>query len=258
MAPYDADGNFCGQTEGFEDYPYLWYWDVTAPNVLIYSVCVSACPSESSLVVHCHTTSNVQNCNPNYAYNSTLFLERWCTPVYTDLPSQYTDQYNNVIGSYGLDDVEIWLRDVRESWPVYCICVPMVLILVFIWNLLLRTFAEILAWVCIWVVGLSFLGLGFFVWFYADATYPEGDSTQKWLQIASYAIWTLTVIYFLIVCCTYYAIKISARVLKVSARIVMNNLRVVIVPVFGMIVILVWLVFFAYVLLYMMSCGEMQ
>lgn len=75
--------------------------------------------------------------------------------------------------------------------------------------------------------------------------------------ISSYVIWSLTLIYALVVCCTYYAIKISAKVLKVSARIVMNNLRVVIVPILATIIILVWLVFFSYVMLYMISCGDM-
>jgi hypothetical protein len=24
MAPYDAQGNFCGKSPGYENYPYLW------------------------------------------------------------------------------------------------------------------------------------------------------------------------------------------------------------------------------------------
>jgi hypothetical protein len=151
----------------------------------------------------------------------------------------------------------MWLRDIRECWAVYCFCLPLVLILIFLWNLLLRQFAEILAWVSIILVGICFAGLGVGVYIYADDSYPEGDTTQKWLRICSYVIWSLTIIYCFVVCCTYYAIKISAKVIKVSARIVMNNLRVIFVPILATVIICVWLVFFAYVMLYMMSCGDM-
>lgn len=82
-----------------------------------------------------------------------------------------------MVGSLGLDDVEIWLRDIREAWPVYCICVPLSLVLIFFWNLLLREFAEILAWVSIILVGICFIALGAFVRLYADNNYPEGDTT---------------------------------------------------------------------------------
>jgi hypothetical protein len=38
----------------------------------------------------------------------------------------------------------------------------------------------------------------------------------------------------------------------------MNNLRMIIIPVIGIVVMLVWIVFYAYSLLWLMSCGDVK
>ena len=70
-------------------------------------------------------------------------------------------------------------------------------------------------------------------------------------------MWGLAGIYALVVLCTFYAIKISIKVLRVSAKIIMNNLRMIIVPLIGIAVMLVWILFYAYSLLWLMSCGDL-
>lgn len=45
MTPYDVNGNFCGKTVGFTDYPYLWYQNIDTPFWLAYAVCVKECPT---------------------------------------------------------------------------------------------------------------------------------------------------------------------------------------------------------------------
>jgi hypothetical protein len=37
----------------------------------------------------------------------------------------------------------------------------------------------------------------------------------------------------------------------------MNNLRMILIPVFGIVVMVVWILFYAYSLLWLMSCGKM-
>lgn len=70
-------------------------------------------------------------------------------------------------------------------------------------------------------------------------------------------MWALAGLYGLAVLCTFYAIKISIKVLRVSAKIIMNNLRMIVIPVVGMGIMVVWIVFYAYSLLWLMSCGDM-
>lgn len=152
----------------------------------------------------------------------------------------------------------MYARDIRLCWKVYLLGIVTCIVLIFFWNLMLRLFAEVLAWVAIFVVGIAIVALGFMLKYYADENYPEGDTTQKWLNYAAYTVWALAGIYGLVVLCTFYAIKISIKVLRVSAKIIMNNLRMIVIPVIGMGIMVVWIVFYAYSLLWLMSCGDMK
>ena len=56
MRPMDADGNFCGKSAGYEDYPYLYYTDISTPFWIPYGVCVKACPETDQDTVDCVPT----------------------------------------------------------------------------------------------------------------------------------------------------------------------------------------------------------
>lgn len=130
-----------------------------------------------------------------------------------------------------MDDLNQWIDDTLSCPNVYYICVASTLILIWAWNLLLRAFAEILAWISIFVVGLGLLASGFLVRDYAIQNYPEDLETQKWLNYTSYAIWGLTGIYVLAVLCCWYSIKIAVKILRTSARVIMGNMRMIIIPI---------------------------
>lgn len=60
------------------------------------------------------------------------------------------------------------------------------------------------------------------------------------------------------VCCLYYSIKISVRVLKTAAKVITRNMRMIIVPIVSIVVIICWVAFSVYFLLYLGSCGEIE
>lgn len=60
------------------------------------------------------------------------------------------------------------------------------------------------------------------------------------------------------ICCLYYSIKISVRVLKTASKIITRNMRMVIVPVVSVVIITAWIAFSVYFLLFLMSCGEIE
>jgi len=121
---------------------------------------------------------------------------------------------------------------------------------------MLRMFAECLAWISITVVGVGIVALGFGIKYF-ETTGNVTDKANKWLDYAAYTVWGLAGVYALVVLCTFYAIKISVKVLRVSAKIVMNNLRMVLIPLVGILVMVVWILFYAYALLWLFSCGTM-
>ena len=116
--------------------------------------------------------------------------------------------------------------------------------------------AEFLAWFAIVVVGVGIVAIGFGIKYYKTQNEPT-EKAAKWLDYTAYTVWGLAGLYALVVLCTYYAIKISIKVLRVSAKIVMNNLRMILIPVVGILVMVVWILFYGYSLLWLMSCGKM-
>jgi hypothetical protein len=121
---------------------------------------------------------------------------------------------------------------------------------------MLRLCAEFLAWIAIIVVGVGIVAIGFGIKYYQTQNQPS-EKISKWLDYTAYTVWGLAGLYVLVVLCAYYAIKISIKVLRVSAKIVMNNLRMILIPLFGIVVMVVWILFYGYSLLWLMSCGKM-
>lgn len=128
--------------------------------------------------------------------------------------------------------------------------------LVFLYTWFLKAWAELLAWIAIILVGSGIFGLGFAVKYWAENNYAEGETTQKALNASAYIIWVLFGIYMLMVCCLYYSIKISIKVLKVAAKVLMRNLHMIIVPISMIIIMGAWIALYIYALLYLMTVGK--
>jgi choline transporter-like protein 2/4/5 len=62
VAPYDADGNFCGKTAGFENYPYLWYQNLEYATWSPWAVCVKECPTKESPTPECILAGSAKSC----------------------------------------------------------------------------------------------------------------------------------------------------------------------------------------------------
>jgi len=139
---------------------------------------------------------------------------------------------------------------------IYYLAIGSTIVLIWAWNTLLRSFAEALAWVSIFIVGVGLLASGFLVRNYAIQNYPDGTSTQKWLNICSYILWGLTAIYCLALLCCWFSLKIAIKILKVSARVIMNNMRMVVIPLFQIVLTVVWIGLSLYCFLWLMSVGE--
>ena len=188
MAPYDSDGKFCGIDNGYEDYPYLFYTDVNPTLWAPYSVCVKKCPmkdDEDYPYFECKETQNVsandqglcrtsKNTDP---FDTTLFLNRWCMPKYSSMSDKDKAYYDNVIGTIGLDDVASYTRDIERAKYLYLVAIGTCLALIFLYNWMLRCFAEILTWIAIFAVAGGLFALGWMVRDYGAVNYVEGDTT---------------------------------------------------------------------------------
>lgn len=263
----NADGEFCGVTPGLEAYPLLWWQNIDNFNYLPYGVCISSCPTATQTQVPCSPTTNVNAAGGDYVggmcipkpgpYSTINFLNRYCVPNVADLIGSQADLYNNMLLGLGLDDLNQWIEDILNCPNLYLVAVGSAVFLIWFWNLMLRNFAEALAWVSIFVVGVGLLIAGFLVRNYSINNYPEGTKTQKWLNIASWVIWGATAIYVLAILCCWYSIKIAIKVLRVAARVIMNNLKMVLIPMLMICVTVVWIAGSIYCFMWILSCGEL-
>jgi len=109
----------------------------------------------------------VTTCDPKPApYTSNLFLDRICIPQFDSLSPQSQAYYESLIGVAGIFDLQSYIRDIRVSWKIYLICIPITFVLMFLWNWMLRMFAELLAWLSILIVGVGIIALGFGIKYY--------------------------------------------------------------------------------------------
>lgn len=61
----DSQGNFCGYTPGYENYPIAFYSKIDVTDWFPYAVCIDACPNPdaSYTTVNCVGTINTPSTN---------------------------------------------------------------------------------------------------------------------------------------------------------------------------------------------------
>ena len=95
---YDEDGKACGHSDGYEDYPYLYFYSVVSnvkslnTDSIINGVCVKECPKvnhntkEEPFYLSCHPSKHNAHCEVKKGdyYQSKVVLNRICFPMNDD------------------------------------------------------------------------------------------------------------------------------------------------------------------------------
>lgn len=119
LRPVNGDGKLCGIGE-LKQYPNLYYL-IRKSDSAPRAVCVNHCPKLKSDTFACHGTKRVkaEDCkNPDYytAYGTIRVLKRFCLPNVDELPNDFDeDTFDNIIGEFGLDDVQEISEDIVEG-----------------------------------------------------------------------------------------------------------------------------------------------
>ena len=141
---YDEDGNACGHAEGYEDYPFLYFYSVLSgvssfdSDKLINGVCVKECPKEKikrsdyrniNYTLECVPTESNPTCGVSYLnyYESKPILNRICFPASND-EIQYDNETQILVKIYDPNtgetfekavDKELTKLDENDSTKVY-------------------------------------------------------------------------------------------------------------------------------------------
>ena len=173
-------------------------------------------------------------------------------------------KYDNMIGSFGLDDVQEISEDVMEAWDAFLYTFITCIIVTILYALIIYGATALIVWVSIIATGVGILALAVFVRSYHGSHYAGDDvaiekkessyaSIVKWTE---YALWALAVIYLCCVCCMYKNIAISIGILKTASMVIIRNIRMLFVPFASQIFLFCWCILWLYDFGWLISSGK--
>lgn len=157
----------------------------------LHAVCVKTCPKEETDPIDCSPTSktSTQVCETPFSnttgkgfvgYGTYPIFNTMCFPNPDKLPAIISEEeYNNLIGNFGLDDVQEIYGDMVAAKMVFLYALGTCLVVAIIYNILLKFFAKVLVWVSIIGTGAGLLCLALFLqdyhtkWYYEGSPYSE-------------------------------------------------------------------------------------
>lgn len=227
------------------------------------AVCVDKCPLEAASAFKCKPTKTIPSvsiCEKEYAktgkghvgYGTNRVLHRFCLPDIDKLPPGVDlDAYDDLIGNFGLDDVQEYAEDIEESKAIYYYAFVTCVIVTLLYSLLIFKCAGLIVWISIISTGLGIAAAAFYLNTYRAKHYGSTTQTAKGqatkeqnvgtaLQYACYGLYGLAGVYFFAICCLYKDIAVSVAVLRTAAVVVVKNLRVLLLPLCSALLVLFW------------------
>lgn len=122
-------------------------------------------PRRREISVDCFGTSRVseKDChNPNFyvGYGTTRVLKRFCIPDPDRLSKEFDDgSYDNIIGSFGLDDVSEIAEDIEEGQYAFVITFVSCIFVTVIYAGLIYSMTGIIVWFSLFGTGIGILAL---------------------------------------------------------------------------------------------------
>lgn len=172
-------------------------------------------------------------------------LKRFCVPDVDKLPDSFdSNAYDNLIGEFGLDDVQEIGEDLMEAQDAFIFAFFSCILVMIVYGLMIYYLTGVLVWVSIVGTGVGVLCLSLLLNQWVQESYApnsriavEGATdngntsfTAKFFQWSVYGLWLLVAVYAICICCLFSNIRISIQILKTSAVVMVRNFYVVLVP----------------------------
>ena len=91
-------------------------------------------------------------------------LKKFCIPNIDKMPASFDrDYYDNLIGEFGLDDVQEFIQDVVEARPAFVLVFVSGILVTICYAALIYYLTGILVWLSIIVAGIAILALSIMV-----------------------------------------------------------------------------------------------
>lgn len=203
-------------------------------------------------------------------------LKRFCLPNPDELPGGFDEKsFDNIIGSFGLDDVQEITEDIVEGQYVFYITFLTCLLITIGYAFLIYKLTGIFVWTSVIATGLGIFLLAFMLDRHnrknkgslegVKAQKQAGqsgnkikakDKTQDRIQILVYVIYGVGVLFFIGLCCLWKNLSIAIAVLKTSSVIVMRNIRMLFMPFLSSLFIVLWTSFWISMFILLISSAK--
>ena len=252
LSPIGGDGNICGVSPGFEEYPYLFIADINMAltgNIFKYGVCVKSCPKTSQEAIQCKPTADVRSCNLSKEdkYGTTYFFE-YCMPVYETLDPSVQRQWTTLNNELTQSKSGSVIMDIYDARYVIAGGILLAILFTFAYIKFMDKAAYQLAWFSVILLEVIFVGIGTAAWYsrakvLADSN-PDNDYDQT-LWWTAVIFWAVAAAYALFVFCFWNALKVSIAIIETAADYFADTKRIVLVPVTffitAIVVFVIWL-----------------
>lgn len=279
QTPWDEDGNQCGVTEGYQLYPYIYFYkliDATSfasGDFYKKTFCVGACPTYTidpdiadlstfgALNILCHDTTSstlAGGCSAQLAYKSQLLLNNYCYPELdwvSSAGSSFSKAYSSLSSSLGaIDSLQEAANDIATAWPIILLSFFLALFIGILYTYLLRCFVGVITWqfILLAIAGGYFGGallqnegldlndeINKFQTIDSSADVKSLQTQRNWYYFFASLVFLFATVILFVLMCNYHKIRQCIQVIKTSARFVADNYIVMLCPQFLNLIVLV-------------------
>jgi hypothetical protein len=173
------------------------------------------------------------------------------------LKDEFDDLKEKFYSEYGGDQLTVYFSDILAVWQVLLMCVGVAFIIGFLYMLALRCLAGCVIWFSIIAIIVAIGAAGYGVWYYKDEQYEEDDKEYKYATYTAYGLWGVAALFILIVICLCKRIRLGIAIYKTTALYMRQNCSVVFLPFVFLLIIVIWIFFWAIGAIYLFSVGEL-
>lgn len=155
--------------------------------------------------------------------------------------------------------------EVDQTWRVTLICAFTACFISAIWIFLLRCFIAPIVYLCILLILVILILIGYFAMKMADdledVKLPGDTATEDQVtmwRVIQYVFWILAVIYIVVMFYLLKRIKTAILVIKQGSKAFLDNKILIIVPPITLVMMAAFLLWFIYVTLYIQTIGEVS
>ena len=205
------------------------------------------------------TPSDMKLSKVLFSFSKLLVFNRYCLPSAAAIENSTAvkEFKERFYANYLSDRLTEGIADIWAVWYVELASIGTAFLLGIIFMFLLRCCAGPLIFVCLVGILIFLGGGGAWLYFIGREKYKDDADTTNYdyMTYASYVVWGLAGLYFLILLCLCNRIRLGVAIVKATARFIQNTWSLFFIPIVFLLIILAYIAFWFFTAAYIFSVG---